>query len=60
MERANGSSLFVIFPSSEVKKDLRAKLGELFDEFKRENINGSITLHFSQGYLAKIQSTKFD
>lgn len=60
MEAARGSSLFVLMTSSEVKKDLRSKLGELFEEFKRENINGSITLHFSQGFLAKIQSTKFD
>ena len=54
------TGVFVLFQGQEVKKDLRARFGDLLEEFKNENVNGSITLHFSQGYLAKIQSIKYD
>lgn len=42
----------------EVKKDLLQKFCELCDEFKRESVNGSIELHYSQGVVAKIYSRK--
>ena len=61
MEVVNGSSVvFIVAQSSHAKKDLRGRFGELLEEFKAEACNGSITLHFSQGYLAKLHSTKVD
>lgn len=58
-----GSSInrvLVVLQADHSKKDLRSRFGDLLDEFKRESVNGNITLHFSQGYLAKIHSTKVD
>ena len=46
--------------SSQTKKDLRKVFGDLLEEFKSEEVNGNITLHFAHGYLAKIHSTKVD
>ena len=61
MEADRGSSvLFLVAQSSNAKKDLRSRFGDLLEEFKQENVNGSITLHFSQGYLSKLHSTKVD
>lgn len=60
MALGNASNLLIVYQSQDSKKDLRARFGDLLEEFKRENINGSITLHFSQGFLAKLQSIKFD
>lgn len=60
MEHASGSRVFLIVQGNDAKKDLRSRFGDLLEEFKSEAVNGSITLHFSQGYLAKIQSVKFD
>lgn len=45
---------------SQAKKDLRSRFGDLLEEFKRDEVNGSIQLHFSHGYLAKIHSTRVD
>lgn len=57
---AHVSPVLVVYTSQSVKKDLRTKFGDLLEEFKADEVNGSITLHFSQGYLAKIHSTKVD
>lgn len=54
------STLILIVQSAQTKKDLRGKFGDLLEEFRKEEVNGNITLHFSQGYLAKIHSTKVD
>lgn len=54
------TNVYVLFQGQDAKKDLRARFGDLIEEFKAEKVNGSITLHFSSGFLAKIQSTKFD
>ena len=40
------------------KIELSRQFEKLCDEFKREFINGSIQLHFSQGVVAKIHATK--
>lgn len=53
------SHVLVIVPGS-TKKDLVKRFDELVSEFNRERVNGSIQLHFSQGYLAKLHSTKVD
>lgn len=53
-------SRFVIIFSGSEKKDLLKRFDELTHEFWDKKVNGSITLHFSQGYLAKIQQTQFD
>ena len=52
--------MFVIAQTGSSKKDLRSRFGDILEEFKEESVNGSITLHFSHGYLAKIHSTKVD
>ncbi len=49
-----------VYQSNQSKKDLRGRFGDLLEEFRKEEVNGSITLHFSQGYLAKIHSLKVD
>lgn len=54
------STVILIVQSTQTKKDLRGKFGDLLEEFRKEEVNGNITLHFSQGYLAKIHSTKVD
>lgn len=54
------STVILIVQSAQTKKDLRGKFGDLLEEFRKEEINGSITLHFSQGFLAKIHSLKVD
>lgn len=54
------STVIFIVQSAQTKKDLRGKFGDLLEEFRKEEVNGNITLHFSQGYLAKIHSTKVD
>lgn len=54
------STVILIVQSAQTKKDLRGKFGDLLEEFRKEEVNGNITLHFSQGYLAKIHSTKVD
>lgn len=56
----NTEQVILLFQSTQTKKDLRGKFGDLLEEFKRDQVNGSITLHFSQGYLAKIHSLKVD
>ena len=53
-------SRFVIIFSGNEKKDLVARFDELTNQFFHEKVNGNITLHFSQGYLAKIHSTRVD
>ncbi len=53
-------TVILIVQSAQTKKDLRAKFGDLLEEFRKDEVNGNITLHFSQGYLAKIHSTKVD
>ena len=40
------------------KRDLTKSFSELSNEFKRECVNGNITLHYSQGVVAKIHATK--
>jgi hypothetical protein len=42
------------------KKDLVKVFDQKTKQFFDEKVNGSIRLHFSQGYLAKIESTTFD
>ena len=42
----------------ECKKDLGKTFDELIDKFKKENINGSIELHFAAGTLAKIHERR--
>ena len=49
-----------VYQSTQTRKDLRGRFGDLLEEFRKEEVNGNITLHFSQGYLAKIHSTKVD
>ena len=49
-----------VYQSTQTKKDLRGRFGDLLEEFRKEEVNGNITLHFSQGYLAKIHSLKVD
>ena len=56
----NTEKILFVYQSAQTKKDLRGRFGDLLEEFKKEEINGSITLHFSQGYLAKIHSLKVD
>ena len=53
-------TVLFIYQSQASKKDLRGRFGDLLEEFRKEGVNGSIQLHFSQGYLAKIHSTKVD
>ncbi len=61
MEAVRGSNVvFIVQQSETTKKDLRGRFGDLLEEFKAESVNGSITLHFSHGYLAKIHSTVVD
>jgi len=55
----NDARLIVIMSSGE-KKDLVKLFDQKTKEFFDEKVNGSIRLHFSQGYLAKIESTTFD
>lgn len=56
----NTNRVLFVYQSSQVNKDLKGRFGDLLEEFKREEVNGNITLHFSQGYLAKIHSTRVD
>lgn len=51
--------VLLIIPGS-TKKDLVKRFEQLVGEFRQEQVNGSIQLHFSQGYLAKLHSTKVD
>ena len=53
-------TVLFIYQSQQSKKDLRGRFGDLLEEFRKEEVNGSIQLHFSNGYLAKIHSTKVD
>ncbi len=57
---SNTEQVILLFQSTQTKKDLRGKFGDLLEEYRKEEVNGSITLHFSQGYLAKIHSLKVD
>ena len=59
MEHASDSRVVIIFSGNE-KKDLLKRFDELTDQFRNEKINGSIQLHFSQGYLAKIHTVIVD
>lgn len=59
MEAATASRFIVIFSGSE-KKDLVKRFDELTNEYFHNKVNGSIRLHFSQGYLAKIESKQFE
>ncbi len=56
----NTESVIFVYQSTQTKKDLRGRFGDLLEEFHKEAVNGNITLHFSQGFLAKIHSTKVD
>ncbi len=42
------------------KKDLVKLFDEKTTEYFQKKVNGSIRLHFSAGYLAKVESTQFD
>lgn len=53
-------SRFVVIFSGSEKKDLLKRFDELTHEFWDKKVSGSITLHYSLGYLAKIQQTQFD
>ena len=53
-------SRFVVIMTNTEKKDLVKLFDQKTKEFFDEKVNGSIRLHFSQGYLAKIESTTFD
>ena len=53
-------TVLIVYQSQQTKKDLRGRFGDLLEEFKKEGVNGSIQLHFSNGFLAKIHSTKVD
>ena len=55
-----GRPLFFVLNPGARKKDLVQKLEEILLEFKNKEVNGSIALHFSEGYLAKIHSTRVD
>ena len=55
----NDSRLIVIMSAGE-KKDLVKLFDQKTKEFFDDKVNGSIRLHFSQGYLAKIEATTFD
>lgn len=59
MAPATDSRLVIIFSGSE-KKDLVSLFDKKTKQFYDEKANGSIRLHFSQGYLAKIETTTFD
>lgn len=59
MAPANDSRLIIIMSAGE-KKDLVALFDRKTKEFFDGKVNGSIRLHFSQGYLAKLESTTFD
>lgn len=54
------NTVLIFYQAKESKKDLRARFGELLEQFKDEAVNGSIQLHFSQGFLAKIHNTRVD
>lgn len=56
----NESRFIVIIPSNTEKKDLVKTFDVRTKEYFDEKVNGSITLHFSQGYLAKLEATRFD
>ena len=56
----NESRFIVIIPSNTEKKDLIKLLDNRTKEYFDEKVNGSITLHYSQGYFAKLESTRFD
>lgn len=58
MEASTSHVLLIV--SDVQKKDLAKRFDCLVDEFLRERVNGSIQLHFSQGRLAKVHSTKVD
>lgn len=53
-------SRFVVIFSAGEKKDLVALFDKKTKQFFDDKVNGSIRLHFSQGYLAKLESTTFD
>jgi hypothetical protein len=55
----NDSRLIVIMSNAE-KKDLVKLFDEKTTEYFQKKVNGSLRLHFSAGYLAKIESTQFD
>ena len=56
---SNDARLVIIMSAGE-KKDLVALFDQKTKQFFDGKVNGSIRLHFSQGYLAKIESTTFD
>ena len=43
---------------AEHKKDLAKTFDELCNQFKRDQTNGSIELHFANGMLAKIHERR--
>ena len=55
----NDSRLIVIMSAGE-KKDLVKLFDKRTKEYFDEKVNGSITLHYSQGYLAKLEAIRFD
>lgn len=52
--------LLIVSNNGTKKKDLIKRFEDLLLEFRNQNVNGSIQLHFSEGYLAKLHSTKVD
>ena len=54
------SRFFIILTGTEVKKDLVKRFEELTEEFRLGKVNGSIELHFAQGYLAKLHSKRVE
>lgn len=60
MERGEPLTLLFVSNNGSRKKDLIAKFEDTLLEFKRNNVNGSITLHFSEGYLSKLHCLKVD
>ena len=54
----NDSRLIVIMTASE-KKDLVKEFDEDVTKYFQNKVNGSITLHFSAGYLAKLENRQF-
>ena len=53
------SRLIVIMTNTE-KKDLVQLFDKTTKQYFDDKVNGSITLHFSQGYFAKLEATQFD
>lgn len=55
----NDSRIIVIMSNTE-KKDLVQLFDKTTKQYFDDKVNGSITLHFSQGYFAKLEKTQFD